>query len=70
MIKSTLVKLSVVALSIGLMAGCASTSQLQADIAKAQATADEALAKAEAAQASADRCSERCGRIAEKAMAK
>ncbi len=69
MIKSTLLKVSVVALSLGLMVGCAS-SQMQADIARAQATADEALAKAEAAQASADRCSERCGRIAEKAMAK
>jgi cell division septum initiation protein DivIVA len=70
MIKSVFLKVSVVALAVGLMAGCASNSQLQADIDRAQATADEALAKAEAAQASADRCSERCGRIAEKAMAK
>ncbi len=65
MIKSTILKVSVVALSLGMMTGCASTStsQMQEDIARAQATADEALAKANAAD-------ERCGRIAEKAMAK
>ncbi len=57
MIKSTIVKLSVVALSLGLMAGCA-TTQMQADIAKAQETADAAMATASSAKrvaASADR---------------
>ncbi len=73
MMKSTLLKLSAVALSIGLVTGCATTEQLQqmqADIAKAQASADAAMDAANAAQASADECNERCGRIAEKAMAK
>ncbi|MCG8427023.1 MAG: Lpp/OprI family alanine-zipper lipoprotein [Chromatiales bacterium] len=85
--KSTLVKLSALVLSLGLLSGCASTEQLkqmQADIAKAQQTADAALAAAKdadrkagaamkaanAAQAAADECAERCDRMMNKAMAK
>jgi hypothetical protein len=75
--KTTLLKLSAMALSLGLVTGCATTEQMQADIAKAQETADAAMAKANAAmdaanaaQASADECNERCSRMAEKAMAK
>ncbi len=63
MIKSAFLKVAVVAVSLGLMAGCATNSQMQEDIARAQATAD-------AAQATADRCNERCGRMVEKTMAK
>jgi outer membrane murein-binding lipoprotein Lpp len=78
--KSILVKLSAVALCLGLLAGCATTEQLQkleADVARAQETADAAMSKASAAmdaanaaQAAADECNERCSRMAEKAMAK
>jgi hypothetical protein len=75
--KTTLLKLSAMALSLGLVTGCATTEQMKADIAKAQETADAAMAKANAAmdaansaQASADECNERCSRMAEKAMAK
>lgn len=71
--KSTLLKLSAMVLSLGLVTGCATAQQ----ISKAQETADAAMAKAEAAmeaanaaQASADECNERCSRMAEKAMAK
>jgi outer membrane murein-binding lipoprotein Lpp len=78
--KSILLKLSAMALSLGLITGCATSEQLkqmEADIAKAQETADAAMGKANAAmdaanaaQASADECNERCSRMAEKAMAK
>jgi hypothetical protein len=71
--KTTLLKLSAMVLSLGLVTGCATSEQLkrmEADIVKAQETADAAMAAANAAQSSADECNERCGRIAEKAMAK
>ncbi|MEN8168079.1 MAG: alanine-zipper protein, partial [Pseudomonadota bacterium] len=44
--------------------------QAQLDAASAQGTADSAMSAASAAQAAADECSERCSRMAEKAMAK
>ncbi|MCB1856710.1 MAG: outer membrane lipoprotein OprI [Gammaproteobacteria bacterium] len=73
--------------SVLVLSGCATTDQIkqmQADITKAQESADAALAaareadnKAEAAmeaanvaQQSADECSERCNRIMQKAMQK
>jgi outer membrane murein-binding lipoprotein Lpp len=71
--KTTLLKLSAMVLSLGLVTGCATSerlSKMEADIAKAQETANAAMEAANAAQASADECNERCGRIAEKAMAK
>lgn len=87
MTKKSLLKISAIALAVGLLSGCATTDQLkqmQADIAKAQQTADAAMAAANradsnagaamsaarAAQASADECAERCDRIMNKAMAK
>lgn len=85
--KQTMAKLAVGILTLGLVAGCATTDQmkqLQADVAKAQETADAALAAAKsadsraaaamdaasAAQNQADECSERCNRIFSKAMRK
>ena len=84
---STLMKLSAMVLSIGLVAGCATTDQMkqmQADITKAQQSADAALAAAgvadnkaaaamdaaNAAQNAADDCAERCDRNMQKAMSK
>ena len=85
--RSTMGKAMVMALSLGLLSACASTEQLkqmQADIAKAQETADAALAAAKSAdskagsamstakeaQASADECAEKCDRMMQKAMSK
>lgn len=52
MTKATLLKLSAMVLSLGLMAGCAS-EQMKADILKAQQTADSALSAANDAKATA-----------------
>ncbi|MEW8019545.1 MAG: hypothetical protein G8D58_01955 [gamma proteobacterium symbiont of Phacoides pectinatus] len=82
--KSTALKMAAMVLSLGLVTGCASTSEMQAQIAKAQETADAAMARADAAaskadaamkaaiaaQAAADDCAERCDRMMQKAMAK
>ena len=92
--KTLLGKLAVVVLGLGLVTGCATTEQmqkLQADVARAQETADAALAKANAAKeqagdaqisanaansraddaaAAAEKCTEKCSRMMEKAMAK
>ena len=74
-------------LAAGLLGGCVTTDQvkqLEADLARAQETADAALAAAEvaerkanaameaanAAQDSANECSERCDRMMQKVMAK
>lgn len=48
--KRTVVKAAVLMLSLGLLAGCASTDQLKADVAKAQETADAAMKAAKEAQ--------------------
>ncbi len=92
--KGSLIKLSAVALALGLMAGCAHKGPApaaQEDVEKAQAAADAAMAAAtkaensaaaaertanaamnaaEDAKRAADACSERCGRMTEKVMAK
>lgn len=85
--RQTIAKLAVGVLALGLVAGCATTDQMkqmQADITKAQESADAALAAAKAAdsragaamdaataaQNQADECSERCNRIFSKAMRK
>ena len=56
MTRSTLMKLSAMVLSLGLVTGCATTdqmTQMQADIAKAQQSADAALAAANEAKSAA-----------------
>ena len=56
MTRSTLMKLSAMVLSIGLVTGCATTDQMkqmQADITKAQQSADAALAAANEAKSTA-----------------
>jgi len=87
MIKRNVAKLAVLTLVLGLVSGCATTDQMkqmQADIDRAQESADAALAAANAAdskasaamdaasaaQNQADDCSERCNRIMSKAMSK
>ena len=55
--KRTLLKLSAMVLALGLVTGCASTDQLkqmQADISKAQQTADAAISDAQEALSAAD----------------
>ena len=55
--KSTLLKLSAMVLSLGLVTGCASTDQLkqmQADITRAQDTASAAISDAKEALSAAD----------------
>ncbi len=92
-VKGSILKLSAVALALGLMAGCAhkGPAVTPEDVAKAQSAADAAMAAATKAQNSAaaaertanaamntaedakraaDACSERCGRMTEKVMAK
>ena len=54
MTKRTVLKLSAIALTVGLMSGCATTDQMKADIAAAQDAANAALSAAKAAQLSAD----------------
>ncbi|MET0104517.1 MAG: Lpp/OprI family alanine-zipper lipoprotein [Sedimenticola sp.] len=54
MTKRTMIKLSAMALTLGLVTGCASTDQLKADIAAAQDAANAAMSAAKAAQLSAD----------------
>jgi len=44
--------------------------QAQLDAASAQSTADNAMSAADEAQTAAERCSERCSRMSEKAFAK
>jgi flagellar biosynthesis/type III secretory pathway protein FliH len=85
--KPMLLKLAALTLGLGLVTGCATTEQLkqmQADITKAQESADAALAAAydasaaagkaqstaDAAAQAAKQCEERCNRIMEKSMAK
>ncbi len=80
-------KTAAVVLVAGLLGGCVTTDQvkqMEADLARAQETADAALAAAEvadrkasaamdaanAAQDSANECSERCDRMMQKVMAK
>ncbi len=56
MTKNALLKISALALGVGLLSGCATTDQLkqmQADIAKAQQTADAALSAANRADSNA-----------------
>lgn len=48
--KTAMIKTAALILSLGLLAGCASTDQLKADIANAQATADAAMKAAKEAQ--------------------
>ncbi len=93
-VKGSFVKLSAVALALGLLAGCAHKGPApatQEDVAKAQEAAEAAMAAAteagnsaaaaertanaamnaaEDAKRAADACSERCGRMTEKVMAK
>ncbi|HHL45385.1 MAG TPA: gamma-glutamyltranspeptidase [Gammaproteobacteria bacterium] len=93
-VKGSILKLSAVALALGLMAGCAHKGPPPVtadDVARAQSAADAAMAAATKAQNSAaaaertanaamntaedakraaDACSERCGRMTEKVMAK
>lgn len=55
--KRTLLKLSAMVLALGLVTGCASTDkmmQMQADISKAQQTADAAMSDAKEALSAAD----------------
>ena len=92
--KGNIVKLSVIILALGLLAGCAHkkvTPVTHEDVANVQAAAEAAMAAANKAQNSAaaadrtanaamnaaedakraaDACSERCGRMTEKVMAK
>ena len=80
-------KTAALLLAAGLLAGCVTTDQvkqMEADLARAQETADAALAAAEVAdrkasaamdaantaQDSANECSERCDRMMKKVMAK
>ena len=56
MTRSTLMKMSAMVLSLGLVTGCATTDQMkqmQADITKAQQSADAALAAANEAKSAA-----------------
>ena len=56
MTRSTLMRMSAMVLSLGLVTGCATTdqmTQMQADIAKAQQSADTALAAANEAKSAA-----------------
>jgi len=48
--KNMMIKTAAVILGVGLLAGCASTDKLTADIAKAQETADAAMQAAKQAQ--------------------
>jgi hypothetical protein len=85
--RPTYAKIAATAMALGLLAGCATTGQLeqlQADVARAQETADAAqaaaaeanrkaeaaMSAANAAQDAADDCSERCDRMMQKAMMK
>ena len=80
-------KMAALVLAAGMLGGCVTTEQvkqMEADLARAQETADAALAAAEvadrkasaamdaanAAQDSANECSERCDRMMKKVMAK